>query len=234
MASRTHDPSGTENDVDFESSDSENENEVDFDGPGLRPALKAAASGLSANARMPVAPPQPCEQRGNSDSNKDWVWKKHEDIQKEILQKGICACKWGPLLEEWKVYIKDVPYECVEVTCAKQILQYARLTYASASPMNYETLRRLGKDLLVMPDKVDDNLLERMKPNDSDSKWYRRFYGNTEWTLDQLKLHLKNVHDSANIKIDESQEKRMGFIVTHVKRSRYSEDEMQAIVEVGR
>lgn len=66
----------------------------------------------------------------------------------------------------------------VELACAKQILQHARLTSASASPMFYETLRKLGKDVLTKHDKVDQRLLERLYPNsESDSKWYSGFFG---------------------------------------------------------
>jgi len=65
----------------------------------------------------------------------------------------------------------------VSIESAKQILQHARLTSASASPMFYETLRKLGKDVLVKPEKVDHQLLERLYPCESDSKYYRGFFG---------------------------------------------------------
>jgi hypothetical protein len=190
---------------------------------------------LGANARIPAAPPQPCEQRGASRFNADWVRSLHEEIQEEILREGICACMWGRLLDKWSEYIKDVPYERVEVACAKQILQYARLTSASASPMFYETLRRLGKDVLVLPENVDENLLERLKPKASDSKWYRGFFGDKDkWTIEHLTQHLKTLHGSSDIKTDKSLEKKIGFIVTHVRSNRYSAVEMQGIVKVGR
>jgi len=231
----------------------------DFDGPLLSAAPKAAASGparatlptlstsphptvpggakLDANARIPASPPQPCEQRGASRFNADWCWVRslHEEIQEEILREGICKCRWGCLLDKWSEYIKDVPYERVEVACAKLILQHARLTSASASPMFYETLRRLGKDVLVLPENVDENLLERLKPKTSDSKWYRGFFGDEDkWTIEHLTQHLKTLHGSSDIKTDKSQEKKIGFIVTHVRSNRYSAVEMQGIVKVGR
>ena len=70
-------------------------------------------------------------------------------------------------------------YACrqVELACAKQILQHARLTSASASPMFYETLRKLGADVLIKQDKVGQQLLERLYPSEVDSKWYRGFFG---------------------------------------------------------
>lgn len=235
------------------SNGSDSSDDDDLDGPLLSGAPKAAARAtmptpsasshptvpggakLGANARIPVALPQLREQRGDSRFNADWVRSLHEEIQEEILREGICACMWGRLLDKWSEYIKDVPYERVEVACAKQILQYARLTSASASPMFYETLRRLGKDVLVLPENVDDNLLERLKPKDSDSKWYRGFFGDKDkWTREHLTGHLKTLHGSSDIKIDKSQEKKIGFIVTHVRSNRYSAVEMQGIVKVGR
>lgn len=99
--------------------------------------------------------------------------------------------------------------------------------------MFYESLRKLGKDVLRMPVDVDENLLERLLPTESDSKWYRGFFGDRDkWTTESLVSHLKNMHGSSNMKVDKKQEQTLGFIVAHVRSNRYSPMEMQAIIKV--
>ena len=99
--------------------------------------------------------------------------------------------------------------------------------------MFYESLRKLGKDVLRMPVDVDENLLERLLPTESDSKWYRGFFGDRDkWTTESLVSHLKNMHGSSNMKVDKKQEQTLGFIVAHVRSNRYSPFEMQAIIKV--
>lgn len=78
-----------------------------------------------------------------------WVEGLHVQIQREAAEHGIQAFKWSHLLDKWSKHIRDAPYERVDLACVKKILQCCRLTAASASPMNYETLRRLGKDIVV-------------------------------------------------------------------------------------
>jgi len=181
-------------------------------------------------------------QRARSSFNAGWVRSLHEEIQKEVLRDGIHACKWARILEKWQKHISNVPYEEVPVACAKQILQHARLASASASPMYYETLRRLGKDLLVKQEHDEklwqvslQHLLERLKPSSplKDGEWYEGFFGNLEtWTDAYFAQHLKHLHCSHNIKEDERQEQQLGFILSHVKSNRYNAVEMQAIVKV--
>jgi len=99
--------------------------------------------------------------------------------------------------------------------------------------MFYESLRKLGRDVLRMPEHVDENLLERLLPTESDSKWYRGFFGDRDkWTTDSLVSHLKNMHGSSNMKLDIKHEQTLGFIVAHVRSNRYSAIEMQAIIKV--
>jgi hypothetical protein len=163
----------------------------------------------------------------------------HEEIQEEVQREGngkdtgIYACMWERILEKWQKHIRDVPYDQVQVACVKQILQHARLTSASASPMFYETLRRLGKDVLVMQEQVDENLLEKLLPSSKDTKWYEGFFGEREkWTIEYLAHHLKTLHGSSNMKIDKRHEQQLGLIVAHVRSNRYNAIEMQAILKV--
>jgi hypothetical protein len=99
--------------------------------------------------------------------------------------------------------------------------------------MLYETLRRLGKDVLVMQEQVDENLLEKLLPSSKDTEWYKGFFGEREtWTIEYLAHHLKTLHGSSNLKIDRRHEQQLGFIVAHVRSNRYSAVEMQAIIKV--
>ena len=167
----------------------------------------ASASPPHLNTALP-------RQRARSPYNADWVRSLHEEIQKEVQREGIHACKWGRILEKWQKHISNAPYEDVPVACAKQILQHARLTSASASPMYYETLRKLGKDLLVKQEHDEklwqaslQHLLERLKPSSKDTEWYEGFFGDLEtWTLPNFAQHLKHLHCHHNIKEDERQE----------------------------
>ena len=197
---------------------------------GLSPSVSASPSQL--NTALP-------QQRARSSFNADWVRSLHEEIQVEVQREGngkdtgIYACMWERILEKWQKHIRDVPYEQVQVACVKQILQHARLTSASASPMFYETLRRLGKDVLVMQEQVDENLLEKLLPSSKDTKWYEGFFGERErWTTEYLAHHLKTLHGSSNMKIDKRHEQQLGFIVAHVRSNRYNSVEMQAILKV--
>jgi hypothetical protein len=172
--------------------------------------------------------------------NEEWVRYLHEEIQEEVQREGIHACKWGRILDKWQEHISDAPYEDVPVACAKQILQHARLTSASASPMFYETLRKLGKDLLVKQEHDEklwqaslQNLRERLYPSAKDTEWYEGFFGDRDtWTLPYIARHLEHLHCSHDIKSDEMQEQQLGFILAHVKSNRYNAVEMQAIIKV--
>ena len=126
----------------------------------------------------PLGTPEQARRAGARAGRKldaEWVQEMHDNIQREAAEHGIQAFKWECLLDKWSEHIRDAPYERVDLTCVKQILQYARLTSASASPMNYETLRRLGNDILAQ--QVDENLLERLKPQENDTKYYKGFFG---------------------------------------------------------
>ena len=154
----------------------------------------SGTSGAAADAPLPPAGVPPLsDSRGNNPARAPasrqqqrrtstgmkydavWVQTLHDEIQRDAVEHGTQAFKWSHLLEKWSQHIRDAPYERVDLACVKKILQHARLTSASASPMNYETLRRLGKDILVS--QVDEVLLERLKPCEADSKYYRGFFG---------------------------------------------------------
>ena len=109
-----------------------------------------------------------------------WVQQKHDEIQKTIQKNGIASIQWKELLDQWSEHIKDVPYEDVSIESAKEILRHARLTKASASPMFYEMLRRLGGDILSQETQVVEELLDQLKPADEDSDFYHSFYGKTD------------------------------------------------------
>ena len=118
----------------------------------------------------------------------EWVSKKHLEMQQANERGGIEAVGWENVLEQWSNFIKDAPYERVTVDCVKLILQHARLTSASGSPMFYETLRRLGKDVLTPLDRINEQLLKRLEPKEDDSKWYRGFYGTKVSHLSNLSI----------------------------------------------
>ena len=176
------------------------DDEYDWDQPPLTQqqagSLPPIPSSVRENPQSEVRTVPPLHMRGVY--NEAWVKELHEKIQAEIAREGIEACTWARLLERWRLHIRDVPYERVAVACAKQILQHARLTSASASPMFYETLRRyayvdvpavcrhiclymcvyrLGQDVLTKPEEVDQRLLDALYPGDDDSKYYRGFFG---------------------------------------------------------
>jgi hypothetical protein len=115
-----------------------------FQHQASQPPISPSFCDNSQIAVLPLCPQTPRY-------SKAWVEELHEKIQAEIERDGIKACTWERLLERWREHICEVPYEQVEVGCAKQILQHARLTSA-ASPMFYETLRRYA--FVYMPTNV--------------------------------------------------------------------------------
>jgi hypothetical protein len=146
--------------------------------PPARPRATQRGSANGAPSIPPLGAPEQARHgraQGGRKLDAEWVQEKHDSIQREAEAHGIQAFKWECLLDKWSEHIRDAPYERVDLTCVKQILQYARLTSATASPMNYETLRRLGKDILAQ--QVDENLLDRLKPKEEDKKYYKGFFG---------------------------------------------------------
>eukprot|EP00961_Rhodomonas_salina_P290844 3930025-Rhodomonas_salina.3 len=160
-------------------------------------------------------------------------------IQKAYLERvktqGISEMKWSNVLTTWQRELKDFDFENVEELAVRKIMHASRLS-SSAQPMFYESLRRLGQDLmsdaiLSEAEAGLEEIMMRLNPDEGGeipfSEWY------LDWSpkawIENIRANVKNMLGN-NVKMDLSQERTLGFIVSHVRTHRYHEVELAAIV----
>ena len=168
-----------------------------------------------------------------------WVNTLHRTILNEVRTHGIEACLWSSILEKWQSFLADVPFEDVEFGCIRAILQHARLT-PNAQPTFYETLRKLGKDILYkenIEENVRRSLLDRLlSPGPGDTEIYAQYFGEREkWYEENSKSlinHLDKLHAlyGSTLTQELNKEKVLGFIVPHIRSNRYHPVELAAIL----
>ena len=167
-----------------------------------------------------------------------WVESVHQQILREVRLEGIEACSWSNILEKWKENLKYAPFEEVEFGCVRAILQYARLT-PIAQPTFYETLRKLGKDILCVnldDESIRRNLLDRLlTATDNDSEMYSQFFGHADKWRDDRSLinHLDKLHAQYGSSLSQelTKEKILGFMVPHIRSNRYHPVELGEILK---
>eukprot|EP00960_Hanusia_phi_P014677 434294-Hanusia_phi.AAC.2 len=169
-----------------------------------------------------------------SETRFDQTW--YDEIQAEYAAKvrteGKDACRWCKVLQFWQEKIRDAPMESVEEGVACKVLRAARLA-RFAQPMDYETLRRLGPEILESNEDNLDSILARMKPQQHDTEWYsKRYYGpQARWDREFLSIHLEKLTGiSIAVEKHAKDEKKFGFSISHVRSNRYQPVELAAIL----
>jgi hypothetical protein len=166
-----------------------------------------------------------------------WVNSLHQQILDDVRTRGIEACRWSNVLEKWKESLSNAPFEEVELGCIRLIMQHARLTPV-AQPTFYETLRKLGRDILseeIENDDVRRDLLHRLlTPTPGDSAMYTQYFGARERWEDRRSLsnHLDKLHAQYGSSLSQelTKEKVLGFMVPHIRSNRYHPVELGAIL----
>ncbi len=162
----------------------------------------------------------------------------HQLILNDVKANGVVACTWRTVLNRWKEFIAEAPFEDVEFGCIRAILQNARLT-SIAQPTSYETLRKLGGDMLHTDVENEDerqNLLRRLlTPGQGDTEWYAQYFGSPDkWFDDSRSLanHLDKLHamNGTSLSQELKKEKLLGFMVPHIRSNRYHPVELGAII----
>jgi hypothetical protein len=166
-----------------------------------------------------------------------WVNALHQRILDDVRTRGIEACRWCNILEKWKESLANAPFEEVELGCIRLIMQHARLTPV-AQPTFYETLRKLGKDILsenIEHDNVRGELLHRLlTPTTGDSAMYTQYFGARERWEERRALinHFDKLHAQYGSSLSQelAKERILGFMVPHIRSNRYHPVELGAIL----
>jgi hypothetical protein len=177
----------------------------------------------------------------NTRFDMNWVNAHHQMILEDVRTKGVDACRWGVILERWREFLSDAPFEEVEFGCIRAILQNARLA-SIPQPTSYETLRKLGKDVLETDadnEAVRRNLLDRLlTPGNSDSELYGQYFGlrdkSNKWYEERFLMnHLDRLHtlNGSILSQELNKERILGFVVPHIRSNRYHPVELGAILK---
>eukprot|EP00960_Hanusia_phi_P057374 763546-Hanusia_phi.AAC.1 len=160
-----------------------------------------------------------------------WYDKIQAEYTARVREGGKDECLWSKVLQFWQEKIRDAPFEKVEREVACQVLRAARLARLT-QPMDYETLRRLGPQLLETDENNFDGILTRLKPQQLDSEWYKSYYGSpARWDRDFLSSHLEKLTGiSIAVEKHAKDEEKFGFSIAHVRSNRYQSVELAAIL----